>query len=320
MYNFKIPNETLFSNSLAVVIATQNRTNNLNNLLDSLNNNSRYPDLIVIISSGVSVESIVSKYSNLMNILHEHVEMISQSYQKNIGLQRARLSHDFILFLDDYFTLDKNFFDKCYSITKNLSKDVMGVGLKIDNLRDEKHTHLKLRLKFRSHSKNIGSVTRSGFSISYQESQNELQTSWLSSLSLWRSSVFEKFKFADITSRYSALEDLIFSYPIGKKYELIFCPKLKVYMDYREISNSSYVNRAFYTILHRRYFIKKNSEFSVFLFYVNSFSSTLYHLLNPLNKIHRQYFKGCFISLLFLLFFEIFNFFNLIEDEWLIHQ
>ncbi len=320
MYNFKIPNETLFRNNLAVVITTQNRTNGVDNLLDSIKNNSRYPDLIVIISSGVSIESIISKYSNLMNILHEHVEMISQSYQKEIGSQRARLNHNFVLFLDDYFTLDKNFFDKCYSITKNLSKDIMGLGFKIDNFKEKQITHLKLRLKFQSHSKNIGSVSRSGFAISYQESQNEIQTSWLSSLSLWRSSVFEEFQFAEITSKYSALEDLIFSYPIGKKYELIFCPKLKVYMEPREIASDSYVKRAFYTLLHRRYFIKKNSGFSVSLFYVNSLITTLHHLLNSRRKIHRQYLKGSFIALLFLLFFEIFNFFNLIEDEWLIRQ
>jgi hypothetical protein len=312
--------ETSTKNRLAIVIATYNQITLLNNLLESIKNNSQHPETVVVISSGVNIDAVIGKYNQVINIIHEHVNVNSQSFQKNIGLEKIKTNHEFVIFLDDYFTLADNFFAKCYFKLKNLSEEVVGLGLKINNFRPEPITFPKLRLKIHNSSKKAGHVTKSGIGVGYQENPYEIQTTWLNASSLWRTSIFDEFKFSKISSRYSAIEDLIFSYPIGKKYKLIFCIDLTICMQNREIAQDSYFYRAFFANLHRRYFINKNSEFSKNLFYINILFSISFHFLKLNQKLHRNYFRGHLISLLYLLFFEIFNFFKLIDDDWLINQ
>jgi hypothetical protein len=312
--------DTLTANRLAVVIATCNQIEYLNNLLESIKNNSQHPETVVVISSGINIDKVIGKYNQVVNIIHEHVNINSQSFQKNIGLEKIRTNHEFVLFLDDYFTLEDDFFARCYFKFKNLSEEVVGLGLKISNFKPEPITFPKLRLTIHNSSKKAGHVTKSGIGVGYQENKNEIQTAWLNALSIWRTYIFNEFKFAKMTSRYSAIEDLIFSYPIGKKCKLIYSIDLTVHMQNREIAHDSYFYRAFYTNLHRRYFINKYSEFSKNLFYINIVFFISYHFLKLNHKLHRNYFRGNLTSLLYLIFFEIFNFFKLIDDDWLINQ
>ena len=119
--------------SITIIITTRNRPDNLETLLKSIKDNSKSPKTVMIVSCGENVDYVIRNYKSSLNIIHEHLTVSNQFFQKQIALQKTTKSHDFILFLDDYVILDKNFIHECFQSFSDLDMNVAGMGVTVTN-------------------------------------------------------------------------------------------------------------------------------------------------------------------------------------------
>jgi glycosyltransferase involved in cell wall biosynthesis len=309
--------------NLAIVITTRNRRENLEKLLNSIALNSLQPDFVSIVSSGESVIDLIDKYSKKINIIHKHVVISGQVYQRNIGIEALQKNIDLVAFLDDYVILDKNFIRECVSSFTQISDKIVGMGMTVTNIKQKNPKLITLRRFIKNYSTRGGSVLVSGSTTPYQDLPKFSPTEWLNGTSVWRSYILTEFSHPDMSGSYSAYEDLIFSYEVSKKYDLCTNRDLKISYSDRILSPRNYFNRAFVSNLHKLYFIEKNNNLSKFWFYVNYFFTLFAVILrfffSP-SKITMYILFGHMLSAKYFLKYEFLRWRKKISKYWLLRQ
>jgi len=96
-----------------------------------------------------------------------------------------------------------------------------------------------------------------------------LKTQWLcGGATVWRQEILKKYSNKEISSRWATCEDVIFSYPIGKRFSLYVCADAKVrhehVYDHKTKMKYRYYGRTL--ILWRLYFVESHVELSRKLF------------------------------------------------------
>ena len=309
--------------NFAIVIATRNRPENIEKLLSSIVLNSSQPDLVSIVSSGESVNNLIDKYSKKINIIHKHTILSGQVYQRKIGIEALQNKVDLVALLDDYVILDQNFVRECVSSFTQVSDKIVGMGMTVTNIK-EKSVRLKILRRFlKNYSTKRGSVLVSGSTTPYQDLPKFSPTEWLNGTSVWRSHIFTEFSHPDISGSYSAYEDLIFSYGVGKKYELCTNSDLKISYSDRVLFPRNYFNRTFVSNLNKLYFIEKNKELSRFWFYINYFftlSTGILRVFISPSKITMYILLGHSMSAKYLLKYEFLRYRKKVGEDWLLRQ
>ena len=309
--------------SIAIIITTRNRPDNLETLLKSIKGNSKSPKTVMIVSCGENVDYVIRNYKSSLNIIHEHLTVSNQFFQKQIALQKTTKSHDFILFLDDYVILDKNFIHECIQSFSALDMNVAGMGVTVTNYIAGIPKFRLFRKKMFNYSDAPGSVLKSGNAMPYQNSPKFSRTNWLNGTSVWRSKIFDEFIHTKMASSYSAAEDLIFSYPISKKYKLLTNSDLKIKYGKRIISDKRFFTRNKSTNLHKLFFIEQHPELSKFWFYSNLYLSTtlmlISFLINPSLKLFYSL-AGNLVSIMHLIYYEFLHTIKLLPTTWLTSQ
>ena len=95
MFSTKTGNRSLICFTVAEIL-TKNRIKNLEKLLDSIVLNSLQPNFVSIVSSGESVTDPINEYNKKINVIHKHVTMSGQVYQRNIGIKALPNNIDLI--------------------------------------------------------------------------------------------------------------------------------------------------------------------------------------------------------------------------------
>lgn len=310
-------------NRLAIVIATYNNRRGLQTALKSISLNSKHPNTVSIVSSGDSIEDIIIQYKSRLNILHEHVDKPGQYSQRQKALHKVFRNHELVLFLDDYAILDSQFINECCTSFSQMNEKVVGMGVTITNHQIIPPKFIVLRKMLQNYSTNGGKVLKSGIGIPYQDLNKFSSTQWLNGASIWKNSIFLEFHHAEMSGSYSAAEDLIFSYPIGKKYQLVTNSDLRIEISGRQIPNKRFLNRTLSSNLNRLYFVEQHEELSKFWFYINfflSFTLVIFKFFISFNPKMFYILLGNILSLLYLTYYEILHFFRFIPSKWLTNR
>jgi hypothetical protein len=310
-------------NQLAIVIATYNNRSGLQTALKSISLNSKHPNTVSIVSSGDLITDIIMQYKTTLNILHEHVDRPGQYSQRQKALHKVFRNHDLVLFLDDYAILNSQFIKECCTSFSQVNEKVVGMGVTITNHKIIPPKFIVLRKMLQNYSTNEGKVLKSGIGIPYQNLNKFSSTQWLNGASVWKSFIFLEFYHAEMSGSYSAAEDLIFSYPIGKKYQLVTNSDLQIEISGRQIQSKRFLNRTLSSNLNRLYFVEQHKELSKFWFYVNfflSFTLVFFKFLVSFNPKMFYILLGNILSLPYLTFYEILHFFGLIPSKWLTNR
>jgi GT2 family glycosyltransferase len=251
---------------LCIIIATKDRPEKLNLLLNSISESTLLPKKIIIVYSGSEISNLINIYTNILNIEAIYSEVASQLIQKRIGIN-ALTEHDkWVLFLDDDVVVDANTLETLViKYIKNPKfKEFAGFGLSITNVE---HRQINPLVKivlffFRLYSYKPGSITKSGHPQSYLEQKFELEVDWLNGISVWKNSVLSEYSQDDLNLDYSAYEDVIFSYKVSKKHRLQFAANVNVVNQSREGSKPLTSKQFMYGSYMRYYFVTSNKEFS----------------------------------------------------------
>jgi len=231
---------------LGMIICTRNRPQFLENLLKSISKSTIKPEQIVLVSSGIDIVDVVSRYTESLNLKHIHTKKIGQSNQKVIGIASLPEAIQWVFFLDDDLLLLPDTISEALEKIHHVEgENVVGIGTQIlpihNTLNPDNHGKSKIP------KKKLGTISKSGRAISYQNTA-ETETEWLNGASIWNKKVLQDYQLPILDSRYAAYEDVIFSTKVNKIYKLIYEPQIKIveqisHNDSKQnISAYSYIN------------------------------------------------------------------------------
>ncbi len=256
-----------------VLIPTRNRPHEVETLLTSIGASRVKPFQVVLVSSGDDISNTVEKFVDKLAITHIHSEIPGQINQKKLGLSAVDSSVNWVVFLDDDLLVSPDTFEKAFECVQGFDKKngkrLGGVGFGLpatSRFKDHGKASQILARFFGINNQPAGVVLSNGHATSYLEQQEPTETQWLNGASMWRVEAISNYGSHGISSKYAACEDLIFSYPIGKKYLLVYCPSAKI--EFQKSEKTDFENPAIYVsaLYWRYFFILKHNEFSIFRF------------------------------------------------------
>ena len=273
---------------IAVLIPTRNRPKKIVLLLDSLKSSTFKPNQIIIVASGENIESYLKRFEEYFKITYHFTELIGQTIQKKIGLSLLNEENDWCLFLDDDLIVEPRAIESALeAVNSRVGDRVVGVGLSLPITSRTQNANLFLLMMgylFGIHSKVPGRVLRSGHANSYMQERKIIVTDWLNGASMWRKSVLNSYGLGIPSTRYAACEDLIFSYPLRKRGELIYVPGAKIAFQEGELSDFDSLN-VFESSSYWRYYFVCQNELSRIAFFYGQFGRILFIVLRT--KKHR---------------------------------
>ena len=258
--------QSTVANDLCVLIATKDRTNELNELLISISSSTLVPKKILIVSSGTDISHLKSKFLKKIDLEIIHSDVSGQSIQKSIGINRLSRNYTWILFLDDDVALESSTLEILYNgyIMNPIFKSYLGFGLGITNrfARSQNRAVKYLLRLFNLFSDTPGSIIKSGHAQSYLDHGVQIEVDWLNGISAWNSKVLSHYSSHQTSTPYSAYEDVAFSYRVSKSHKLLFVPMAKVRNQKMEGNSPLTVNQFVCGGYLRYKFVFENVELS----------------------------------------------------------
>ena len=214
--------------SLALIIPTKDRPEQIRDLLRSCGRQTVLPQKILIVDGSRSpLAGIDGEFSSLPVQYIRNSKDTSTTIQKNIGLRHLPPEIDLVGFLDDDIVLSDDALKKMLRFWNTAPLAVGGASFRIAN--DLPTSEGCLRELFQVGSKKIGEVLASGFTSRIAGHPRDVEVQWLpGGASVWRRPLFKEFQFDEAFRGYGYLEDLDFSYRVGKKFRLVAVSDAKV--------------------------------------------------------------------------------------------
>jgi GT2 family glycosyltransferase len=244
------------------------------------------PKQIIIVASGQDIKGNLKRFGGYLNITYIHTQIIGQIAQKKIGIKTLNESITWCLFLDDDLVVDNGAIECALRAVKlSIYSNVIGVGFSLPStsrLVKSKGPTLFLGKLLGVNSKKPGKVLRSGHATSYMQLQEVKETEWLNGASMWKTSVLNTYGLGIPSTRYAACEDLLFSYPLRKKGEMIFAPEAKLRFQDESLTNFDSFE-IFESASYWRYFFVCQNNLSRTRFFVSQVGRISYIVLQTQN-------------------------------------
>ena len=251
---------------MSILVATKDRHDQLQKLLDSICKSTFLPDKVVIVFAGREISSITSLFERTLNIEVIHSVLANQVSQKSLGIKALGSSHEWVFFLDDDVVLEVDTIEKMFTeyLTNPVFEEYVGFGLSILNRSTRKINSaiLKFLKMFSLLSESPGAITKSGHAQSYLDNPVEIEVQWLNGISVWKSKVLYQYSNDQNNQSYSAYEDVNFSYKISKSNKILFGPKARVINQKIEGNTPLTINQFLSGGYHRYRFVSTNAELS----------------------------------------------------------
>ena len=259
-----------------VIIPTYNREKDLQELLNSIFQQTFLPDEIIIIDDGELDENFLEKiriyFENyaikLIYYRKDHTrERKGSSESRNIGVN---LSHNEIIFiLDDDLKLDFNFFQKIIELwAKNKNDEkLIGIGGWITNIRRQTSFEKVYNKIFGISSKNLWDVNEVGFQVWDMDIKEPLKGFYIhGGVSSYKKSLLKKMGgFETFQGGRTALEDVEFCLRAKKmKYFFIITPYAKAIHKQSIIGREDQFKTGFKEGHNRKIIFKKHCKQDLF--------------------------------------------------------
>ena len=269
-----------------ILIPTRNRPREVEKLLTSIQKSTLQAAQVIVVSSGKEVSDIVEKFSLDLEITYIHSEISGQINQKKAGILAINPRVKWVVFMDDDLLVLPETFEQAfgciYGVSRNTKRELAGIGFGLpvtSRFNGRGKFSQSIARLFGINNQPAGYVLSNGHATSYLEQQSAVETTWLNGASMWRVEETSSYGSHGISSNYAACEDLIFSYPIGKKKSLIYCPNAK--LDFQVIEKTNFENSAIYiaALYWRYFFILEHQEFSTLRFNVAQLGRLIFGIL-----------------------------------------
>jgi GT2 family glycosyltransferase len=278
--------------ALAFVVATKDRPEELRRLLASLDGQSHKPDQVIVVDGGDRLtRDVVGEFPRLRTAYVRSIPP-SAARQRNEGLDAVAREISLIGFLDDDVVLEPDAIESMLDFWRDAPEKLGGASFNMANHPAPVAAGLKSLFVIRRagfYAGEPGSVSTSGFQTMIGFLAESRRVAWLpSGAVVWRRCVLDEVRFDEWFSGYSYLEDLDFSYRVGKFFDLAVAPKA-LYRHYpAPLGRGS--GRVFGTreVLNRIYFVRKYPELSLWRCYLTLMLRMLMSLSSGISGLRKN--------------------------------
>ena len=269
---------------LAIVIPTKDRIPELRRLLASLQRQRRQPAAIIIVESGSFQSHGILNEFPTMNIKWIHFSPPSAARQRNAGLREIGSDREYVGFFDDDIVLEQNALEEMMRYWQQAPAGIGGATFNLKNsptlaLAWVKHLPWIERLGLYNRQKGV--VLSSGFQTMIDHCDRLCSVQWFpSGASLWRRRVLSEFQFDEWFTGHSYLEDLEFSYRVGKKYGLVVLPEAEFFHIPPPPRHRNWIQFGRQEVINRLYFVRRFPEFATWKCYVSLFLRMIISLVS----------------------------------------
>jgi len=313
--------ETLpyFSKDLAIIIPTKDRPKEVRRLLKSITELDCKVGRIIVIASGQDIQDVVMTFVDQIPVEY-YSSQPGQIKQRNKGIALLDESTKLVATKDDDAVFHKTAISEMIKFWNSIEADTAGVGFNIVN--QPGHSHTWLKGVFGVSVPEPGKVLKSGFSTAITNVKQNIRSEWLNGgATVWRQDILKNHPHHEINSQWASFEDLIFSYPIGKKYPLYISKNAQIKIDsiYSCTLNAkTLIYRGKTNFIWGTYFVTKNSDMSIFGYIYYKLLQLIITLIKGVNNKHKL-FEGIGIIHGFVLVLPALiankNFTEIIEDN-----
>ena len=261
---------------IALIIATKDRPAELKRLLSSLNAQTEFIEQVIIVdsSSFQKRKPFPRRKEKILRIDYFPFDVPSTSQQRNFGMTRVVPDISWVGFLDDDVVFDPKAIEEMKKVLRKLKDDdkIGGLGFNQINhppLEFQRFKEFSLVEKTGFYHRQKGVVLPTGFQTLIGTVTQDVEVEWLPSTAvLWKKDILANHLFDDWFSGYGYLEDLDFSYALGKKYKLMVIAAAKYYHFPAPSGRGSPLVFGRREVLNRIYFVHKHQELSLFRCYL----------------------------------------------------
>jgi len=220
-----------------------------------------------VVDGGQSVKDIVMCFGDRLPVEYYKCYPPGQIRQRNMAISLLDDRTPLVGLLDDDIVVETQALKSMITFWNKCEPDTAGVSFNIVNKHSTFPAWAKAVIK--TSFPQQGRVLCSGYNISIEDVSTDLKTQWLcGGATVWRQEILKKYSNKEISSRWATCEDVIFSYPIGKRFSLYVCADAKVrhehVYDHKTKMKYRYYGRTL--ILWRLYFVESHVELSRKLF------------------------------------------------------
>jgi GT2 family glycosyltransferase len=253
---------------VAFIVATKDRPVELRRMLESLARQSRLPDQVVLVDGGDPPVLDVAREFPFLRIDCLRCVPPSGTRQRNEGLKRVLPEMTLVGFLDDDVVLERDALQKMMEFWGQAREEIGGAAFNLINhppLFASRLKSLPLAERIGLYSRQKGAVLPSGFHTMIGCAAATTFVRWLPTTAVtWRKAVFETFRFDEGFRGYSYLEDLDFSYGVGKNFRLAVVEGASYYHYPAPGGRGRGYEFGRREVINRIYFVRKHGELSVF--------------------------------------------------------
>ncbi len=280
---------------IALIIATKDRPEQLGHLLRSLRDQTLLPEQIIIVDSGQKSLKTVIESFHILPIQYVHHLTPSATKQRNIGIDNVRSDITLVGFLDDDVELESDALKKMLHHWENTSPIIAGIAFNLENHPLPLAFQLKsltLTEKLGLYSKKSGVILPSAFQTMIGRVNKNSFVQWLPTTAVvWRKDILKNYRFDEWFHGFSYLEDLDFSYRIGKKYRLMVLENARYY-HYPDLDKKwNDYNFGKKEVANRVYIVRKFPEFSLQKCYLGLLMRTSINFISFLREGKIKYLK-----------------------------
>jgi GT2 family glycosyltransferase len=252
---------------IVFVVATKDRPEELRRLERSLCAQTRPPDEVVVVAAGDGPLPPDGPERGPIVFRRIRTAVASATRQRNIGLDAVAPEADLVGFLDDDAVLEVSAVEEMLRFFDTASPEVGGAAFNMANHPPLEWPVLKgtrLAACLGLYDRRGGAVTASGFQTMIGTVTKTEWTDWLpSGASVWKREVFRRFRFDEWFEGYSYLEDLDFSYRVGRSYKLaVVAPARYLHLQAPGGRGGDYAFGV-REVLNRIHFVKKHAALSL---------------------------------------------------------
>ena len=251
----------------AYIVATKDRPGELRRLFDSLEAQAVFPGEVIIVDAGQERVEALCRNARPFPVRYLRSLPPSAARQRNAGLSAVPPDICYVGFLDDDVVLNEGALAAMDAFWDSAAGEVAGAAFTMRNhpalaWPSAKRTRFAERLGL--YSRREGAVSPAGFQTMIGQPRTTTYVDWLpSGASVWRKEIFTRFRFDEWYGGYSYLEDLDFSYRVGKAHRLAVVADAGYYHCPASGGRGSGFEFGVREVLHRIYFVRKHAELSL---------------------------------------------------------
>lgn len=274
--------------SIAYVVPTKDRPDDLRKLLDSLQRQSVQADQIVIVDgSETPVEPLVAEYPDLP-LTYVRVFPPSLARQRNAGMAALLPNITVAGYLDDDLELDPSATESMRAFWSTAGPDMGGAAFTIVNQPSRGRLGALLSDVFLLNGRAQGKVLASGFATSILPRDTTERTDWLyGGATLWSRRVIEEFSYDEWYIGHGYLEDLDYSHRVAQRYSLYVVAEARCWHWPKPVRIEQNYVLGRQQVVNRLYFRRKFPRISTTAFLWAMFGQSVRNLLEPLQTRDR---------------------------------